>query len=260
MRLRYFFFLATLLCSQFASEALAKGPAQPKRVVALSPVLTEIIFSLGAGDLLVGTTTRSDHPPAAKGIPRVGDYSRPVLEKILRAKPDLILIQDEGVDTVSPQLRRLSVPLEILTLKKLSDFPPVVSKIASLLGRETEAQRLNSAWEASWAKISALQEGVRPFRFLIVLDRAPLIVAGGDTFVSQAFESCGGLNVAKEFSGYPTVQREWLAKVAPEVTIPLGPDVDGLSRLGPQLPKHVEDECLKIQGEVRKRHAKGGSS
>ena len=46
-------------------------PAQ--RIISLSPHLTEILFELGAGDLIVGTVSFSDYPIAARSIPRIGD-------------------------------------------------------------------------------------------------------------------------------------------------------------------------------------------
>ena len=45
----------------------------PPRIVSLAPHLTEILFAAGAGARVVGTTEFSDHPEAARAVPRVGD-------------------------------------------------------------------------------------------------------------------------------------------------------------------------------------------
>src|ERR1700682_3699169 len=55
--------------------------APPKRVVSLSPGLTEITFALGAGDRLVAVDTFSDFPPEAKSVqPRLTTYPSPSAE------------------------------------------------------------------------------------------------------------------------------------------------------------------------------------
>ena len=60
--------------------SLAK-PAQ--RVISLSPHVTELIFSAGAGDKIIGTVKYSDYPAAAKEIPRIGDNRQFDLERIM---------------------------------------------------------------------------------------------------------------------------------------------------------------------------------
>src|ERR1700674_654247 len=49
---------------------LLKQPA--KRIVTLAPFLTELVFTAGAGDRVVGVSAYSDYPPEAKRLPQVG--------------------------------------------------------------------------------------------------------------------------------------------------------------------------------------------
>ena len=50
-----------------------KQPA--KRIISLAPNLTEILFAIGAGNDVVGTSSYSDYPAAAKKIPVVDSNS-----------------------------------------------------------------------------------------------------------------------------------------------------------------------------------------
>src|SRR5262245_18632256 len=66
---------------------LARGPL----VVSLSPAITETLFALGVGDLVVGVTRRCDYPPEVAKIARVGAGTNPDLEAIARLEPTMIL-------------------------------------------------------------------------------------------------------------------------------------------------------------------------
>src|SRR5580698_7584424 len=66
-------------------------PHPARRIISLSPDLTELVFSIGAGPSLVGVIAGSDYPAAAKQIRRVGDYRALDLETIVSLHPDLIL-------------------------------------------------------------------------------------------------------------------------------------------------------------------------
>src|SRR5690606_20739159 len=57
-----------------AGDRTADGPATPaRRIVSLAPHITELLFAAGAGDRIVGASAWSDHPQAARAIPRIGD-------------------------------------------------------------------------------------------------------------------------------------------------------------------------------------------
>ena len=71
--------------------------AQPaRRIVSLSPHLTELVYAAGAGDRLVGVSRYSDHPAAARALPGLSDAFTLNLEAIRAARPDLVLVWQSG--------------------------------------------------------------------------------------------------------------------------------------------------------------------
>src|SRR5215212_2992748 len=70
-------------------------PRVVRRVVTLSPNLTEMVFAVGANDRLVGADDFSNFPIDARRLPKVGGM-QPNLEKIVQLKPDLVLASTEG--------------------------------------------------------------------------------------------------------------------------------------------------------------------
>jgi len=62
--------------------------APPERIVSYSPGATEILFAIGAGDLVVAADEFSDYPAETAGLPKVA-YSTPDPEaalSLLRAR------------------------------------------------------------------------------------------------------------------------------------------------------------------------------
>jgi len=68
-------------------------PAKAKRVVSLSPELTEILFAAGAGDAVVGVTTYCNFPAEAASRAKIGGFSSKTIsvEAIVALKPDLVV-------------------------------------------------------------------------------------------------------------------------------------------------------------------------
>ena len=63
------------------------------RILSLDPTLTESMFAIGAGDLLVGRSDYCKRPEAAAPLPTFGTSLTPNLEAIARLKPDRILVK-----------------------------------------------------------------------------------------------------------------------------------------------------------------------
>src|SRR5215203_2319959 len=74
----------------------AGAPTQAAPIVTLAPSLTELVFAAGGGDKIIAVDSSSDHPAAARTIPRIGDVSRIDVERLLALKPDLVVVWRHG--------------------------------------------------------------------------------------------------------------------------------------------------------------------
>src|SRR5690606_31791721 len=101
--------LAAGLALPAGATAGGAGPARPegvvgrtgtpepaRRIVSLAPHITELLFAAGAGDRIVGASAWSDHPEAARAIPRIGDSHAFDIERILALRPDLAVAWGAG--------------------------------------------------------------------------------------------------------------------------------------------------------------------
>src|SRR5437867_2171783 len=100
-----------------------------KRVVSLAPSSTEMVFAVGAGALLVGVSTYDDFPPAARKLPKIGTFSGPDLERIVAARPDLVVAAYGNPLELIDRLRRRNIAVYVSNpssvdgvLRNLSDL------------------------------------------------------------------------------------------------------------------------------------------
>lgn len=207
MFFRYTLFLPILL-SLGLSLTLSTVQAQTstQRVVSLAPHITEMLFSAGAGDKVVGVVAYSDYPKAALEIASVGSYHAINIEKVIQLNPDLIIAWKTGNRLKDiEKLQQLGFKIIYSEPYKLSDIPKEIRLFGEILNTQTTAnavaERLDKQLE-NLAKSYASKSKVKVF---YQVWNAPIITINGQQFISQAMQLCGGENV---FADLPTLASE----------------------------------------------------
>jgi iron complex transport system substrate-binding protein len=226
-------FMANITPRTFVDDAgrklyIAKVPA---RVISLAPSITEMLFSLGLDEQIVGVTDFCDYPPAAKAKMKVG-YSNPNVETIVSLRPDLVLAPREFFRTdLQAKLEQLKIPVFVLEAKTLDDVSLHVQTLGRIVDRSTEANAVADAIRKRMAEIQRKTEAASPKRVLYVLNSQPLITVGPGSFIHQMIEIAGGINVATQAAvPYPRLSMETVLKEDPEVLVfPVG-DVESVPR------------------------------
>src|SRR5438046_6221024 len=110
--------------------------APARRIVSLSPAVTELLFALGAGDWVVGRTTWCDYPPAARAVPSVGDGLNPNLEAVAARRPDLVILYRSALnETAAQQLARLGIAAAVVRQDRLEDLARAAGLVAAWAAR-----------------------------------------------------------------------------------------------------------------------------
>jgi len=195
--------------------------APPRRIVSLVPSVTEVLYAIGAEDLLVGVTDFCDYPPEAKRKPHVGGMLSPNLETLVTLKPDLVVATRSGnTEDTFDQLKRLGIPVYLADPTTVSEVLRLVSNLGELTGHRDGAAAVDKDIER---RIEAVRDRVagRPLpRVLYVLWPEPLIVPGKGALVSELIAIAGGASVtADQGQGYPRMSLEAAVGRAPEVII-----------------------------------------
>jgi len=198
----------------------------PQAIVSISASTTEILFTIGAGDQLVGRDEYSIYPEEALDVTNIGAmWEELPAEAILALEPDLVvaaqIISEEQVNA----LRDLGLnvywqanPTSYEELwENLRDF-------AELTGHEDETEALIADLEARVAtvqeKVSGVSEHPSVFYELDATDPSNPWTAGTGTFIDYIINQAGGTNAASALEGdYAQLSSEQLIAVNPDIIL-----------------------------------------
>jgi iron complex transport system substrate-binding protein len=188
------------------------GPA--RRVISLTPAVTEILFAVGAGDQVVGVTEYCNYPPEAMTRTTVGGFSGATIsvETIAALKPDLVIVSaDMHGPVIVGLLDRLSINSFAVEPATFADVYTTIGTLGRLTGHEDIAAQTVADMHAKIDRATAQWAGKEPAGVFWLVWDDPLMTAGGTTFISEAISLAGGRNVFGELSeAYPVVSVEQL--------------------------------------------------
>lgn len=197
-----------------------------ERIISLAPNLTELIFSAGAGDKLVGVLRYSNYPPEALSLANVGDFNALNLERIVELDPDLILAWASGN---KPQdilrLKNMGFRVLVRETQELDDIPNMIEEIGQLTNRQTIAEAESARLRDQIDLLRSTYQNSTPVTVFYQVWHQPLITVNGEQFIGQAISLCGGVNVfADQDALAPHVSIEAVIKANPELILLGGMD------------------------------------
>jgi len=214
-------FLAACGGSDTSSDTTAAASTESVRIVSLSPTATEMLYAIGAGDLVVAVDSLSTFP--AETADKVTEISafEPNAEAILGYEPDLVLISND-MNKISEQLTSADPGITVWTgaaAATLEDVYRQIGELGAATGREDAAAALvadmQSKIEAATAGVTA-PEGASYF---YELDNT-LYSVTSNTFVGSLLKATGIANVAdgvEEGNDYPQMNAEAIIKANPSI-------------------------------------------
>lgn len=199
------------------------GPIE--RVVTLTPTSTELVAAVGAIDLVVGVDRFSDYPASVIDLPRVGGFTDPSFEAIVKLRPDLVILDDVQAKVIDG-LKSASIRTLVLKMHTVSDIRAGLTEIGEVLGKTERAAELVAEIDATIDRVSARRtaDGDRP-RVLLVIDReigglGNMVGAATGTYGDELLALLGAENVLAD-SGvrYPRLSAERILRARPTIIL-----------------------------------------
>lgn len=194
-----------------------KQPSE--RIISLTPHITELLFSVGAGEKIVGTVEYSDYPDAAKSIPQVGNYAGLNIEAILALQPDLIIYWPEGNSARdTARLQQLKLPLFASDPNSFTEIADDIKRFGALTGYQEKSTQIAHHFLERVNEIKLANQQKKPLQVFFQVWDKPLLTQNGDTFISRLISLCGGKNIFSDL----TIKS---AQVSVEAVLTADPDI-----------------------------------
>lgn len=192
-------------------------PEFPRRIVSLAPSVTETLFTLGAGDRVVGVTQFCDYPSEARTRPRVGGMVAPSWEAILALRPDLLVATTSGNDrSLVTQSDTLHLPLFFLDAHDIKSMLESTRMLGELVGAGNAGWRLEQELRARIRQLKQTDERPRPSVLFLVWGN-PIVVPGRGSFLDDVLYRAGCVSITADAPpGWPTYDLEAILVRKPE--------------------------------------------
>jgi iron complex transport system substrate-binding protein len=193
-----------------------------KRIVALAPFLTELAFSAGVGDRVVGASAYSDYPPEAKRLPQVASAAGLSIERLAALRPDLVLAWKDSIRPEEVErLARLGAAVYVAQARSLEDVPRILGAIGALAGVDTRP--VSSRYEAELARLRREYAHRAEVPVFLEIWSQPLTTVSGRHPMNEALAICGARNVFADLPGVaPEVSWEALYARDPAAIVGVG--------------------------------------
>lgn len=213
---------ATVLVHDDLGRALTL-PAQPRRVLALAPSMTEILYAVADTATIVARVPQDNYPAAVRRKPVVNNYPLD-LEKLVLLHPDVVFTI-EGMTSVddAKRLQELGIPVYFQRYRTVADVFRGIDDVGRLLGRPASAKRLTDSLRRELKTVlgSAAQPLASSPTVLAITWPDPIYCYGQNTLFTDEIRLAGGQNAITETfpQPYPALTREYVLKLNPDVLL-----------------------------------------
>ena len=229
------------------------------RVVALSAADCEVLYAVGAGDLIVGRGEYCDYPAEVLEIPAVQSGMETNIEQIIELKPQVLLMSTmaQTEDQIA-QLEAAGIKVVVSDAQNIEGVYTAITMMGALTGHEAQAAEVVASMKDTFASLAARAgelEGKSVY-FEVSPLQYGLWTAGGGTFMDEISTMLGLKNVFADVTGWAQVSEEQVLEANPDIIVTIAmyfgegqtPEEEILSRAGWQDVTAVKNgDILNLQ-------------
>ena len=197
---------------------------KPEKIISLSPSNTEMLYSLGLGNRVVGVTTYANYPAEATQNEKIGSVTEPNIEKIVALEPDLVIASAVNKKEQVNKLKELGIKVAGFAPSNIEETIITIKKVGKLTGENFIAKKITEKMSKQLNDIEKLvsekvKNNEKPKVFYEIWHN-PLMTAGEGTFIDDLIENAGGKNLGAMAKGsWPQFNMEKLILENPDVYI-----------------------------------------
>jgi iron complex transport system substrate-binding protein len=194
----------------------------PRRIVSLSPNVTEMLYGIGAFSQVAGVSDYCSYPPEVTKLPSVGGWHNPNLEKLASLRPDLVIADDGQAPFVNDNFRKLGFRTMTVADHTVDDVYRAITELGKATGHEAEAARLLASTRERLLQVGRRTANLPRPKVILIVDRTPgtlrdLYTATGGGYLAELVAIAGGqIALADTKRGYEKLSKEDLLAANPE--------------------------------------------
>tara|TARA_A100001388_G_scaffold89269_1_gene64530 strand:+ start:575 stop:1426 length:852 start_codon:yes stop_codon:yes gene_type:complete len=199
--------------------------SSPKRIISLSPSITEILFEIGSGNQVIAVDNLSNYPNEAP-ITDISAYD-PNIEAISLLNPDLVILS-YNIKNLKAALKKIGI--ETIYLPAPLNFEDILDQIDYLglqTGNEDKAKKLISKMKNRMKTLQKLRENEKATKIYHEID--PNYYSPSKfSFIGDIYQKLNYKNVADKADisnlGYPKLSPELIISENPDLIVLPGKD------------------------------------
>jgi len=228
------------------------------RVVALSAADCEILYAIGAGELLVGRGEYCDYPAEVLNVPAVQSGMETNLEQIIALEPQVLImsVMAQTEDQVD-QLEEAGIRVVVSDAQNIEGVYTAIGLLGALTGHGTEAElavaNMRSTFDALTARADELQG--KSVYFEVSPLQYGLWTAGKGTFMDEIATMLRLKNIFADVNGWAEISEEQVLLADPDIIVTIAmyfgegqtPEEEILSRAAWQGLKAIQNGDILSQ-------------
>ena len=207
---------AVTLTDMTGREITLDEPAT--RIVALTPSDCEILYAIGAGDLLVGRGKYCDYPAEVLDIPAVESGSDTNIEQIVELQPQVLIMSTMSqTDEQVQQLEAAGIHVVVSDAQDIDGVYTAINMIGELVGKQDEAASVVESMQRTFDEIKAnAGDGTKTIYFEVSPLEYGLWTAGTGTFMEEIANMMGLKNCFSDVEGWAGISEEQVLERNPD--------------------------------------------
>ena len=202
-----------VICLYFNNIACAISTSkinEKPTIIALSPHIVEMLYDIGAGEQIIGTTSFADYPEQAKNIPIIGNYLRLQIEKVISLQPDYIIAWKTGNPSDDlARLKKLGFTIVYSQPNSFEDIAKEMREFGQLTGHKAQAEKKAQQLLSDLEKIISQYQNKKPITVFYELWSRPLTTVAKGSWPQQFLNICKAKNPFEQASAsYPQINIE----------------------------------------------------
>lgn len=191
------------------------------RAIALNPADCEILYALGAQDVLVGRGEYCNYPEDVLSLPSVNSGAQTNIEQILALEPEVIIMSKmaQTVEQVEA-LEKAGVCVVISDAQSLEGVYEAIALLGELTGREEAAEALAQEMRSGF---DAIRQQAQTIEKTVYFEVSPLEwglwTSGKDTFLDELAQIVGLTNAFSDVTGWAEISQEQVLERDPDYIV-----------------------------------------